>query len=163
MHEASDSEEEEGAGAGPSLKGVLQHMIQQGVSTQDGDRSVALSCQVVECTMATAWRGNDDAKWLDGHAMETPSVISTTTMFEPRKLHVFSACLYCTKSHQTQHSAAFSPSPVSLYHVDFNHVFASAPKPNATNRVGRCQHMTSASPYATQSHLAITIQQVCYM
>ena len=43
MHEASDSEEEEGAGAGPSLKGVLQHMIQQGVSTQDGDRSVALS------------------------------------------------------------------------------------------------------------------------
>ena len=38
MHEASDSEEEEEAGAGPSLKGVLQHMIQQGVNTQDGDR-----------------------------------------------------------------------------------------------------------------------------
>lgn len=43
VHEASDSEEEDRAGAGPSLKGVLQHMIQQGVSTQDGDRSVVLS------------------------------------------------------------------------------------------------------------------------
>lgn len=54
LHEASDSEEEEGAGAGPSLKGVLQHMIQQGVSTQDADRSVALSNEV-------QWQGPGEA------------------------------------------------------------------------------------------------------
>ena len=36
LHEGPDSEEED-AGADPSLKGVLQHMIAQGVS-QDGDR-----------------------------------------------------------------------------------------------------------------------------
>ena len=38
LHEGVDSEEEEGAGTGPSLKGVLQHMIQQGANSQEGDR-----------------------------------------------------------------------------------------------------------------------------
>jgi len=35
--EPSDSEEEEGAAAGPCIKGVLQHMV-QGMTSQDGDR-----------------------------------------------------------------------------------------------------------------------------
>ncbi len=37
LEEPSDSEEEEGAAAGPSIKGVLQHMV-QGMTSQDGDR-----------------------------------------------------------------------------------------------------------------------------
>ena len=38
MPEGSDSEAEQGMCVGPSLKGVLQQMVQQGVDTQDGDR-----------------------------------------------------------------------------------------------------------------------------
>ena len=37
LEEPSESEEEEGIGAGPSLRGVLQHMV-QGMNSQDGDR-----------------------------------------------------------------------------------------------------------------------------
>ena len=37
LEEPSDSEEEQGAAAGPSIKGVLQHMV-QGMTSQDGDR-----------------------------------------------------------------------------------------------------------------------------
>ena len=37
LEEPSDSDEEEGAAAGPSIKGVLQHMV-QGMTSQDGDR-----------------------------------------------------------------------------------------------------------------------------
>ena len=37
MEEESDSEEEQGAGA--TIKGVLQHMV-QGMNSQEGDRSV---------------------------------------------------------------------------------------------------------------------------
>jgi len=37
LEKPSDSEEEEGAAAGLSIKGVLQHMV-QGMTSQDGDR-----------------------------------------------------------------------------------------------------------------------------
>lgn len=37
LKDPSDSEEVEGGAAGPSLRGVLQHMV-QGMNSQDGDR-----------------------------------------------------------------------------------------------------------------------------
>lgn len=37
LEEPSDSEDEELAAAGPSIRGVLQHMV-QGMTSQDGDR-----------------------------------------------------------------------------------------------------------------------------
>lgn len=37
LEEPSDSEAEEGAAAGPSIKGVLQHMV-SGMTSQDADR-----------------------------------------------------------------------------------------------------------------------------